>query len=462
MVIILALAIGLSLTMLIAKKAVSSKIESVKSSIGNTITISPAGFSAGSEINNALTVTELNKIKSLPNIIGLDESLTDRLPTTGSSTPSFGRFGGSPNSGSTTSLTSPTVLNFNQNGNNGHFFAGGGFGRDIPSNFSLPVSFLGTSNPFNVNGNLIVVSSGKNIDGNGDLDNALISSQMASKNNLKIGSTFTAYNQTITVAGIFTSSDRSTQNTVILPLATLQNLNGQSGSVTSAVATINNLDNLTTATNSIKTILGSNADVVSAEDQANSATAPLNSVKTVATFSLIGAVVAGAVIILLLMIIIVRERKREIGIVKAIGGSNIKIAIEFASEALVLTIAGAIIALLLAVVTGQPITNALVSNNSGSNSSQNTAFGSHSTNNGNNTNQFSGSDRHNFAGFSGSFRHNLQNNPAIRGLDNIQTQIGWSIILDGLGVAVVIAIISSLLTTVLTSRIRPAVIIRNE
>lgn len=43
-VVILGLSIGLSLTMLVAQKAVDNKIKSVKSSIGNTISVSPAGF----------------------------------------------------------------------------------------------------------------------------------------------------------------------------------------------------------------------------------------------------------------------------------------------------------------------------------------------------------------------------------------------------------------------------------
>jgi putative ABC transport system permease protein len=42
-IVILGLSIGLSLTMLVANHAVSDKITSVKASVGNTVTISPAG-----------------------------------------------------------------------------------------------------------------------------------------------------------------------------------------------------------------------------------------------------------------------------------------------------------------------------------------------------------------------------------------------------------------------------------
>ena len=54
-IVILGLAIGLSLVMVIARQAVSNKINSVNSLVGNTINITPAGFSSFSSVNNALT-----------------------------------------------------------------------------------------------------------------------------------------------------------------------------------------------------------------------------------------------------------------------------------------------------------------------------------------------------------------------------------------------------------------------
>ena len=43
------------------------------------------------------------------------------------------------------------------------------------------------------------------------------------------------------------------------------------------------------------------------------------------------------------MLMIVRERKKEIGVVKAIGQSNFKVILQFAFESLTLTILGSII-----------------------------------------------------------------------------------------------------------------------
>ena len=80
--IILGLSIGLALTMLVANKAVQTKINSVKSSIGNIITVTPAGaqgFQGGGE---PLTTTEVDKVKSTEHVLGVTATLQDRLDST--------------------------------------------------------------------------------------------------------------------------------------------------------------------------------------------------------------------------------------------------------------------------------------------------------------------------------------------------------------------------------------------
>lgn len=445
-IIILGLSIGLSLTMLVANKAVSNKIAAVKGSIGNTITIAPAGFTPGAAANNALTTSQLSKVKSVAHVTGLNETLSDRLPTTGSALPSFGFRGNGNSSGSTTSLNSPVQLNANSGIGRRIFIDGGG---SLPTNFSLPVSFVGTTDPAQLNGSSITIKSGKMIDPTSTANDALVSSAMASKNNLNVGSTFTAYNQTLTVAGIFNGGTQAQDGTVVLSLPLLQSLSGQSDTVTSAVATVDSLDNLSPATAAIKNLLGANADVTSAQDQANATVQPLDSVKTVSLYSLIGAVVAGAVIILLIMVMVVRERKREIGVVKAIGGSNLHIMSEFVVEALTLTIASALIGLAIGIVAGQPVTKLLVSNSTSS------AAGTFQRGGGR------------FAAFGGGgpgggFARRFSNNGAVRGLRNIDAQIGWGILLDGFGAAVLIAVVGSALASGMIARVRPSEVLRSE
>ncbi len=452
-VLILGLSIGLSLTMLVARAAVDNKIKSVKSSIGNTITVTPAGFSPGSQTNNALTTVQLDKVKTIAHVSSVNETLTDRQSTTGSSTPSFGRMGDSGSSGSTTtSLTSPVTLNAS---GPGRFMAGGS--SDSTTSFSLPVSFLGASDPSQVDGAALTIKSGAAISGSDDSNNVLISSAMAGKNSLSVDSTFTAYNATLTVAGIFTTSsdNQGANNTVVLSLPALQRMSSQSGVVTSAVVTVDSLDNLSAATSSVKSSLGSSADVTSAQEQADNTVKPLNSVRTVSTFSLIGAVVAGAVIILLTMIMVVRERKREIGVVKAIGGSNLRIMGEFMVESLTLAVLGAVVGLIIGVIGGQPVTKLLVNNSSDSTTSAQTSFQQRPGG------AVSGGSAQPRA-FGGNFGAGLRRNGAVQGISNVKAQVGLGILLDGFGAAVLISVLGSALAVGMIARVRPSTVMRSE
>lgn len=456
-VIILGLSIGLSLVMLIAHQAVGQKIAEVKSSIGNTVTIAPAGFNNFSSVNNALTSSQLAKVASLPHVSKVGESLTDRLTTIGSESPSFGRFGASnANTNNQTSLSSPVTIDMS--GRAQRFFVNGGDSGSLPANFSLPISIIGTNNPTSLNGSTLSISSGSAIDGSKDTNNAMISSSMASKNNLKVGSTFTAYGSTLTVAGIFNSSDKATEDNVIVSLPTEQRLSGQSGDVTSAVATIDSVDNLNSATTAIKNTLGSSADVTNSQDQVNQTVQPLNNVKNISLYSLIGAVIAGSVIILLTMIMIVRERRREIGILKAIGASNTRIIFQFMSEALTFTIIGAALGLIVGMTAANPVTNMLVTNSANSTVTQ--TAGNFNGPGGPVQMQAGGGG---FRGGGGGYFRRTAGLGSVRtNLRSIHTSVGWTILLEGLGVAVLIAAIGSAFAGWLIARVRPSEVMRAE
>src|SRR5262249_15945730 len=162
-------------------------------------------------------------------------------------------------------------------------------------------------------------------------------------NNLNVGSTFTAYGQPITVQGIYTTGNTFTDAGVIMPLPALQKLSSQSGEITSAIVTVDSVDHLDSTVSALEKTLGTKADVVSDATESADTLSSVDNVKTIATYSLVGALVAGSVIIFLSMLMIVRERRREIGVLKAIGSSNAKISWQFVAEALTLTSMAAVV-----------------------------------------------------------------------------------------------------------------------
>jgi putative ABC transport system permease protein len=142
------------------------------------------------------------------------------------------------------------------------------------------------------------------------------------------------------------------------------------------------------------------------------------------------------------MIMVVRERKREIGVVKAIGGSNLRIIGEFMVESLTLAILGAVVGLIIGVVGGQPVTKMLVNNSTSSTTATTQGPGAR--------------------GAGGSFSGGLRRNAAVQGLSNIKAQIGWGILLDGFGAAVLISVIGSALAAGMISKVRPSTVMRAE
>lgn len=449
-VVILGLSVGLALSMLIAHEAVKNKIDTVKKSVGNTVSISPAGARGFEGGGTALTETQLAKVAKLSHVTSVGESLSDRLTSddtdleSGVEAGSLGqRF--TQRNGQSFSIeqgTPPAGMG-NQPGSSN---------ATVRTSFTPPVTVNGTNNPTDLSssdtsgGGTFTLKNGKVFESGSSENVALIGTTLADKNDLKVGSTFMAYDAKVTVIGIFDAGNTFSNNQIIMPLTTVQKLSDQSGAITSARVTVDSVENVSSVTTAAKNALGDAADVTNDSERAEETIAPLKNILTISLYSLLGAVVAGAVIILLTMIMIVRERRREIGVLKAIGASNIKVMWQFMTEAVTLTILGAVIGIALAVVAAKPITNMLVTNSTSTSSSQTV-----STNAGvrNGPMQSGGSFRG--AGqFVGS------------SVSSITTNVGWNIIAYGLGVGVIIALAGSALAAFFIAKVRPAEVMRAE
>lgn len=440
-IIILALSIGLVIAMLAARQAVQDKIASVKANTGNTITVSPAGVRGFDGGGNPLTSDQLAKVAKISHVRKVVETLNDRLTS------------------SNTSLKSgidPGSLG-NRNANNSGVGAGPTMvfhsaDEDSTSGgtttFTMPVTITGTNDESAIKtegSTSLTWKSGKMFDTSKEANVAVVGTQIADKNSLSVGSTFTAYSTTFTVVGIYDAGNTFNNDGVYIPLSTLQKLSSQSGDITSATVTVDSSDNLTSVTNTIKSQLGSAADVTNSADIATATTKPLESVASIALFSLIGAVIAGAIIILLTMIMVVRERRREIGVMKAIGASNIVIMWQFVVEAITLTAIALVVGTGIGVAAATPLTNALVSNDSTSTSS-----GASDT-------QMGGGRRVMSFGGPGQFGQASR-----KAIENIQASVGGATLAEGAALALVIAVLGSAAPSLMISKIKPADAMRNE
>ena len=439
-VLILGLSIGLVIAMLAARQAVDSKIETVKSSVGNTISISPAGVRSLEGGGTALTNDQLAKVAEVDHVTNVTKTLSDRLNTDDTTNLKSGIDAGS--------------LGERRSGQTGVDFqmpSGGRFGssgsESTSRTFTMPITVTGVSDVSSAStfgGTTVTWKSGEVFDASGDADVAVLGTKIAEKNSLSVGDTFTAYGTTITVVGIYDAGNDFANNGVFFQLAALQRLSDQASAITSATATVDSLDNLSTATTAVEKILGDAADVTSSQESADQVVSPLQSVKKISTFSLFGAVGAGAIIILLTMMMIVRERRREIGVMKAIGSSNVSIVRQFVVEALTLTMLGLVIGFGVGIAAATPVTNSLVSNSSSTSSQQ----------------QGPGNGGPGRGGFAGGFRS--AGATSRQTLDNIKASVGADMLALGALAAFAIAILGSAAPAFLISKIKPAEAMRNE
>ena len=446
-VVILAVAIALSISMLIARDAVTTKINSVRASTGNTITVSPKGFFGFSGGGTPLTTAEVNDLLDLKNVTSVQESLSEELQR------------------SQTSLKSPTP-----SGSLGGRFGnvGGGSSASTGSSgsgsggatFTIPVRVIGTNSPGNAlvgganGGGTEKLTSGTSFSPTSKANVAVLGATLASKNKLKVGSTFTAYGKTITVVGIYNSGSTFADSDVLMPLASVQKLASATGQVTAATVVVNNVNNVTSVTKAINAKIGSKADVTSTEATTEAALAPLNSVKTISTYTLFGAVIGAAIILLLSMLMIVRERRREVGVLKALGAPNRSIIGQFIAESTTFTILGAIVGFIVGAALSSPIASALVSSEGSTTPTSGFVRGAGGFRGGG-----SGFTPPSGRGFGGGAFHPAS---VSNTLTTLHTSVGWSTLTYAFVFAVVIAALGSTVAAATIVRIRPAEVLRSE
>lgn len=434
------MSVGLSLSMLIARQAVDDKITAVKSSIGNTISITPAGMRGFEGGGEALTSEQMGIVTQTDHVTTVLQTLSDRLTTETTDLESSieaGTLGNRAQSNSGVGFEAPPEGTAPPTGQT----RSPNTSAQITRTFTPPVTISGISDSSATSvygGDSVSFTSGESLDASKDENVAVLGKAIAEKNGLSVGSTFTAYDQAITVVGVYDAGNAFANNGIITSLPTLQRLSEQSGAITSATVTVDSVDNMNSTVKAIETTLGDSADVVSNQSTAQTAVEPLESVKTISTYSAIGALAAGAIIILMTMMMIVRERRREIGVMKAIGSTNSKTMVQFASEAVTLTFLGLVVGLIMSIFAAQPITKMLVNNSSSATTSQTQGPGG------------------------GMGRPGSTTGNALRSVKDVQTSIGADIIAYGIAVAFAIAILGSALPAYFISKVRPAEVMRAD
>jgi len=460
---VLAVAIGLALAMLVANQAVGAKVQELNASVGTVLTVNPAGgqgFEGGGE---PLTAEQATTAAGVPNVSAVVGTSALRLRNAAAAAAQASseagqnaqaRAGGQGGQGGpggqaaatlTTSLTAAvdagTLGNRNQQANG----TTGSTGSAQQPVRALPITATGIGAEVDTTGKALNITQGSGLgDYSAASTNALLGTTLAEKNNLTIGSTFTINDQTYAVAGLFDAGTAFGNNAVYLTLPTAQALAGTPNELSSMIVTVNSMDNVASTKTALLAALGTDKADVTQGQNLQTAVSSLDSVKNISFIAFIAALGTAGLIILLIMVMLVRERRKEIGVLKAIGAPNRTIGLQFVLEALVLAALGSAVGAAIASFASSGIASALISSNT---TTAATGRGFQAGAGGG-------------AGFPGGQRGAFGG--ASQLLNSVTASASPGVIAGGIAAVFGVAIIGALVPALLTARIRPIEVLRGE
>jgi len=424
--VIIAISMALAFSMLLANQAVKERGSQLKKQMGTSVQVRPAvaaDFSSQAPPFSPKEIAELSRVSHLKEIVKYTATSAQNPKEVKAQSAGEGAsaiYGGDKQLKTSllSSLEWPTR------------------DKSKPARI-LPVTIEGTSGNRTVDGKSIALLKGELLDQSKKYE-ALVGKKLAEKNKLSVGSTFTIGNKKITVRGIIKDEAASRGNIVILPFATviaLQHKKDEVSELTVSADTVENVESMQTA---MRALLGEKrADVVSLQPEAAQVVASLKSIENISFITLVIALTAAALTIFLTMLLVIRERKREIGILKAIGASNTKIITQFLAEALMLTLIGALIGMGIAMLASNTILQSLLS-----------------------------SELRNGQGTTSSatiIQQSSTQQPTIETLTaGIGALIDWHLIFYGVSSVIVIAFIATVVPAFVIAKIRPAQIMRSN
>jgi len=211
------------------------------------------------------------------------------------------------------------------------------------------------------------ITTGKNLD-EGDSEVLIISLNLSGYYSVSVGDKVEVYGEYFKIVGIYNSTER----TAYMNITDLQSITGNTGNVSRLdvyAEDISYVDNIA----EVIGVAYSDLHVTTYEDRltrlANmqnmyettleNAESTLSQTQTVAFQEILIAVVATSLIVLFMMLYSVRERTKEIGILKAIGFSNWNVMSQFMLEGILLSVMAGGIGAVIGIV-GAPVLSSLL------------------------------------------------------------------------------------------------------
>jgi putative ABC transport system permease protein len=249
-------------------------------------------------------------------------------------------------------------------------------------NFSAVYSVWGIPTDATISGITPTILSGRGMSAN-ESGVAVISQSLATSWGLGVGDTKTIEGVTLTIVGISSSSTSTTSSTpggsaisdriVYVDLAQAQAMYSMTGEATNLYVYANSTSSADTIQVEIQAMLSSaqvttssqrvsqlSASQTAMSNTLSSTNSTLAQTQAAADQETVLALVATSAIILLIMVFSVRERVREIGVMKTLGFSNRSVVSQFVLEGVTVTFIGCIIGAIVGIIAYPTLSDLLM------------------------------------------------------------------------------------------------------
>jgi putative ABC transport system permease protein len=398
---ILAVSIGLALIMVTVHGATENQLGSIGQQIGTEITISPAGRFGTMGGNGTLAQEDVDKLSDIPHVVSVQESVQTQY--TGDSLQSaVGQVG-----------------------------QGGG---RFPGSFRMGIMVMGfdtsVENPTLMGGGQMNITEGRyfTTDEN-DADVMVVGQALADNNTLTVGSTISINGTSVEVIGIYNSGQVFGNNMIVMPVGTVEQLFDLSG-VTSVTVQADDVNNVDAVVSNIREVFPESvADITTAQELYQGINSSVTNAESTSTIAMIAGFVVAVLVILFSVILMVRQRVKEIGILKAIGASNRQIGLQLGGETLAMSVMAAFIGALITYPLAQKVANLLGASSGG-------GFGIRAG-----------------GGFFGG---------GVTSFAGINVAVSPEVFLYAVGIAIALAVVASIFPAWYISRVKPAEVLRYE
>lgn len=200
--------------------------------------------------------------------------------------------------------------------------------------------------------------------------------------------------------------------------------------------------------------LNENYTVETNEEQATSGLTSIQNVKSFATTFLIITLVIGGIVLFIINMINIRERKYEIGVLRTIGISKVKLTMQFVSELLIVGFVSLLIGAGTGATMSKSVSNSLLSNEIKSSQTQDEKI----------KNNFGGPSSGDFNPSKGmpSMDFSRKGTPNVQAYDSIDAVVSPSVLVELLGIGLTLILISSLSAMISIQRFTPLTILKER